>query len=200
VDGKAAAARRWGALAIKADAEFVLFPRCTVCSPPVLARGDRVLAFCDYRRNRDACWMAGASIRDSAPARSDGDGTTPRRGNYGCKPRRWLSGVDGINIRRVIAGHSGYVHVVSHSPVRYFRRSTRFLRRVRFPAAPLLDLSVLTRTPMAILRGQDVGSAPDALNRIGLATLTTLCAPDPHEATALSLLRFGSVGLSWGCW
>jgi hypothetical protein len=56
-------------------------------------------------------------------------------------------------------------------------------------------LSVLTRTPMAMLRGQDVGSAPDALNRIGLATLTTLCAPDPHEATALSLLRFGSVGL-----
>jgi hypothetical protein len=42
-------------------------------------------------------------------------------------------------------------------------------------------------------------AAPDALNRIGLATLTTLCAPDAHEATALSLLRFGPVGLSWGC-
>ena len=63
------------------------------------------------------------------------------------------------------------------------------------PLGPLFGhLRCLDRTPMAILRGQDVGSAPDALNRIGLATLTTLCA-----LTLMRQQRCRSCGLGqWG--
>jgi hypothetical protein len=58
------------------------------------------------------------------------------------------------------------------------------------------------RTPRYQIQGRcDVvltnRAAPDALNRIGLATLTASCGPDRREATALSPLRFRGVGLSW---
>jgi poly(3-hydroxyalkanoate) synthetase len=49
--------------------------------------------------------------------------------------RRW-TGVDAINTFGVSAGGSRLFCVVSRSQIRYFRSSRRFMRLVRFPAAP----------------------------------------------------------------
>jgi hypothetical protein len=45
--------------------------------------------------------------------------------------------VDAINTFRVIAGRFTLFRVVSRSQIQYFRGSRRFMRLVRFPAAPL---------------------------------------------------------------
>jgi hypothetical protein len=44
--------------------------------------------------------------------------------------------VDAVNTFRVSAGTFASFRVLSPCQFRHFRRSTRFLRRVRFPAAP----------------------------------------------------------------
>jgi hypothetical protein len=45
--------------------------------------------------------------------------------------------LDAINTRRVSAGDCAYFRVVSRRQIQYFRSSRRFMRLVRFPAAPL---------------------------------------------------------------
>jgi hypothetical protein len=56
-------------------------------------------------------------------------GTDYRGGRLRC--------VDAINTFRVIAGRFTLFRVVSRSQIQYFRSSRRFMRLVRFPAAPL---------------------------------------------------------------
>jgi alkylation response protein AidB-like acyl-CoA dehydrogenase len=45
-------------------------------------------------------------------------------------------GVDAINTFRVAAGHIKYFRVVWRRLIQHFSRSSRFVRLVRFPAAP----------------------------------------------------------------
>jgi len=54
------------------------------------------------------------------------------------KAADWAAGVDAVNIFPVSAGDFPYFCVVSRAEVQYFRRSTAFQYRFRFPAAPLL--------------------------------------------------------------
>jgi hypothetical protein len=69
-------------------------------------------------------------------------------------------GADSINTFCVAAGHFTYFRVVSRRSIQSFRRSARFLGRVRFPAAPLSDTLVSLLEPrevnesLAVLRIQ----------------------------------------------